>query len=103
MLNQFTSREKKLLAWTGVILLFLAFLWAVFAPDRGIFDLLLARQELEELQTENAKLEGRNRALREEIDKLQNDPAYLEERARKEYGMLKENEVLYLFKKKEKK
>jgi len=47
-------------------------------------------------------LEAKNKALQEEINRLENDPAYLEEKARKEYGMLKENEVLYIFKKKEK-
>ena len=59
-------------------------------------------EEIERLQIENKKLLEENTALQEEIDRLQNDPAYLEEKARKEYGLLKENEVLYIFKKKEK-
>ena len=56
--------------------------------------------EVEKLQAENQRLEAENKALRKELIRLQDDPAYLEEKARKEYGMLKENEVLYIFKKK---
>jgi cell division protein FtsB len=58
--------------------------------------------EVEKLQAENRRLENENKALQEELIRLQDDPGYLEEKARKEYGMLKENEVLYIFKKKEK-
>jgi cell division protein FtsB len=56
--------------------------------------------EVEKLQAENQRLEAENKALQEEINRLRDDPAFLEEKARKEYGMLKENEVLYIFKKK---
>ena len=100
MLKKFTSREKKLLSYTGLFFALIVFLWIVFAPDSGILDMFQSRQKLEKLQAENKKLEQDNKALREEIDRLQNDPAYIEEMARKEYGMLKENEVLYIFKKK---
>ena len=101
MLKKFTSREKKLLSYTGLFFALLVFLWIVFVPDSGILDMFRSRQKLEKLQAENIKLEQENKVLQEEIDKLQNDPAYIEEKARKEYGMLKENEVLYIFKKKE--
>jgi cell division protein FtsB len=97
---KFTSREKKILSYAGLFFALLALLWIVFAPNRGILDLFRAKEKLEQLQAENKKLEEENKALQEEIDRLQNDPGYLEEKARKEYGMLKENEVLYIFKKK---
>ena len=102
MLKQFTSHEKKLLSYAGLFFTLLVFLWIIFAPNRGILDLFRAQEKLEKLQAENRKLEKENKDLREEIDRLQDDPAYLEEKARKDYGMLKENEVLYIFKKKEK-
>jgi cell division protein FtsB len=60
------------------------------------------REELKKIQAENQRLKDENKALQEEISRLQDDPAYLEEKARKDYGMLKENEVLYIFKEKEK-
>ena len=46
------------------------------------------------------RISGKKELTLEEIDRLQNDPDYLEEKARKDYGMLKENETLYIFKKK---
>lgn len=101
MLNKFSSREQKLLPYLGLFLAILLILWIVFAPNRGLLDLYRAQNKLEKLQAENKRLEEENKALQAEIDRLQNDPAYLEEKARKDYGMLKENEVLYIFKKKE--
>ena len=100
MLNKLSTREKKLLPYAGLFLLLLLILWIIFAPARGMLSLYKTKKEIERLQTENSNLEEKNRGLQEEIDRLQNDPAYLEEKARKEYGMLKENEVLYIFKKK---
>jgi cell division protein FtsB len=102
MLSKFSKREKKQLPYIGIFLAILLVLWIIFAPNRGILALYKSQKEIERLQAENAKLEQENMALQEEINRLQNDPAFLEEKARKEYGMLKDNEVLYIFKKKEK-
>ena len=100
MLKKFTSREKKLLSYAGLFFALLVLLWIVIAPNRGIFDMVRTHEELEKLQAENRRLEDENKALQEEMNRLQNDPSYLEEKARKEYGMLKKNETLYIFKKK---
>lgn len=100
MHNKFTSREKKQLYNVGLMLTILLILWIVFAPQRGILALYRSQNEIERLQVENKRLAQENKMLQEGISRLQDDPAYLEEKARKEYGMLKENEVLYIFKKK---
>jgi len=100
MLDKLTKHEKKQLFYIGLFLIMLLILWIISAPDRGILALFRSKQEIARLQAENKKLEEENKVLQEEINKLQNDPAYLEEKARKEYSMLKENEVLYIFKKK---
>ena len=100
MLQKFSSREKKQLIYWGLFLASLLLLWIVFAPNRGVVALYKAKEEITRLQKENRRLAQENKVLQEEINKLQDDPAYLEEKARKEYGMLKENEVLYIIKKK---
>jgi len=100
MLNKLSNREKKQLPYVVIFFGILLILWIIFAPNRGILALYKSHKEIERLQAENAKLEQENMALQEEINRLQNDPAFLEEKARKEYGMLKDNEVLYIFKKK---
>ena len=102
MFSNLSAQEKKLLSYIGLIFLILLTLWIIFAPDRGMLSLYKTKKEIQRLQAENSSLEEKNRALEEEIERLQNDPAYLEEKARKEYGMLKENEVLYIFKDKKK-
>jgi len=102
MRNRFTNREKKHLLYAGFFCAALLILWIFFAPHRGALDLFRAQRELKKIQAENMRLKNENKALQDEIDRLQNDPAYLEEKARKEYGMLKDNEMLYIFKKKKK-
>jgi len=100
MRNKFTNNEKKLLLYSASFFGLILVLWIIFAPNRGVFDMIRSHSEIKRLQAENQRLAGENKALQEEINRLENDPAYLEEKARKEYGMLKENEVLYIFKKK---
>lgn len=100
MLQKFSNREKKQLIYWGLFLASLLLFWIVFAPNRGVVALYKAKEEITRLQEENRRLAQENKVLQEEINKLQDDPAYLEEKARKEYGMLKENEVLYIIKKK---
>jgi cell division protein FtsB len=102
MSEKFTRRERKLLPYIGISLFILLILWIVLAPNRGLLSLYRANQEMEKLQAQNRQLQEENRDLQEEITRLQKDPAYLEEKARKDYGMLKENEVLYIFKDKKK-
>ena len=103
MFNKYSRREKKQLSYFGLLFVILLLLWFVFAPNRGILALYKSQKEIARLQIENRRLAEENLALQEEINRLQDDPAYLEEKARKEYGLLKENEVLYIFKKKEQK
>jgi len=100
MLSKYSSREKKQLYAIGLFLVLLLILWIILAPNRGLLALYRSKQEIMRLEAENSRLAEENKALQEEINRLQTDPTYLEEKARKEYGMLKENEVLYIFKKK---
>ena len=102
MRNKITGQGKNQLYAFGMLLAALLILWIVFAPNRGILALHRSKKEIAKLQAENLRLKEENKTLQEEINRLQEDPAYFEEKARKEYGMLKDNEVLYLFKKKEK-
>ena len=100
MLNKFSRRDKKHFSYTGLLFLILLILWLIFAPGRGILALYESQKEIKRLQAENKSLAEENKTLQETLNKLQADPSYLEEKAREEYGMLKENEVLYIFKKK---
>ena len=100
MFKQFSRSERRQLLYIGVFLVVLILLWVLIAPKKSALHLVKANQELEAIQFENKRLEEENEVLREEIDRLKHDPTYLEEKARKEYGLLKKNEMLYKFEKK---
>jgi cell division protein FtsB len=95
-------QEGRLKRLAGIILAGVL-LWFLFAPERGVLALFKKRSELQELQKKNASSQAENARLREQLDRLKKDPAYLEDIARREYGLLKEHEIIYDFSKPEKK
>jgi cell division protein FtsB len=97
MLKIFSRLERKQLLYIGVFLIVLLLVWVFLAPRNSALHLFRVQKELKMIQTKNKALEEENAALRAEIDKLENDPAYLEEKARKDYGLIKKNELLYKF------
>ncbi len=89
-------QEKKTLRMV-VVLIVVALLWVLFSPRAGVFALLKSRSELKNLQQQTIALEEENVRLQKEIDRLQNDSEYLEEIARKNYGLVRKNELIYDF------
>ncbi len=69
-------------------------LWLVLSPWGGVSYFSLHR-ELAKLRDGNRELSENNRALVQEIERLKNDKAYLEKVAREQYGLLKNNEIIY--------
>ena len=70
--------------------------WLAFG-DRGFIYLYRMEKERHEYLERIKTLEAANQELRDEIYRLQYDRDYIEETARKELGLLKENEVIYKF------
>lgn len=79
----------------GVILLGLVY--TLFAPETGLVSYFMKRARLENAKQKTALLKKENTELEKDIDHLLHDPVYLEEVARKEYGLLRENETVYDF------
>lgn len=71
-------------------------LWLLLSPY-GLWQYTKISREMSQLQEENAHLEATNQDLRQKIERLKNDPEYLEEVARREYGLIKENELIFDF------
>jgi len=65
--------------------------------DRGILRAMQAGRQKAALQEEVRQLEAANAELRQEIESLRNDRRYLEAIARKELGMVKDDELVYQF------
>ena len=82
-----------------LILLFLAALLAVDAVfgDKGLFALRRARREHEEVARSLMRARQENARLREEVQRLY-EPAAVEEIARRELGLIKPGEILFIVK-----
>lgn len=77
-----------------VALLLLA--WVSFGKH-GLLDLYKMRKEEERCLAIVDDLKEKNRLLTAEIRRLREDPRYFESVARKELGLVRENEIIYRF------
>ncbi len=78
----------------GLVLVLFGF--ALFG-DKGVINTLRIMQYKASLEEKISQIEADNAELRREIDALRNDHRYLEALARKELGMVKEDELIYQF------
>lgn len=96
------GRLDKRIGILGAVLSFLVALWVLFSPEGALRYYRIAQEE-HALRAQNEALSEQNKELMKEIARLSNDPAYIEEVARKKYGYLKKNEILFEFKDRKKK
>ncbi len=82
-----------------VVLLVLVFIVIFFgtAGQRGIVRVYRLTKETNQIKTLNEKIRQENRNLKEEIDLLKRDRKYIEKIARQEFGLVKEDEIIYQF------
>lgn len=102
MFSKFSQRDRKKILTASVITALLLAGWLTLAP-KGLLTYYKIAKEISTISTEHKELEEQNKALREEIARLLNDSKYIEEIARKEYGFIRKNEVIFEFDKKKKK
>ena len=82
------------------LLLFIAAVIVVDAlvGEQGLFAMLKARRQAEELAATIARQRAENARLREEIGRLNDDPAAIEEVARRELGLIRPGEKVFIIK-----
>jgi cell division protein FtsB len=66
--------------------------------DQGLLATLRARQEYNELSQTIARQRAENARLREEARRLREDPAAIEEVARRELGLIRPGEKVFILK-----
>jgi cell division protein FtsB len=71
--------------------------WLGFG-QHGFIHLYRVGKERQAYEQRIQKLKEKNQALFDEIQRLRTDPKYVEQVARKELGLVKENELIYRFK-----
>jgi cell division protein DivIC len=75
--------------------------WILFFDDRDLITTQLKhKQELHRLEESKKYYEKQVAATRQELEQLKSDPALLEKYAREKYLMKRDNEDVYLIRKK---
>ena len=66
--------------------------------EKGLLELVRVRQQHRALETALAQARTHNMRLRNEVKRLNNDPSSIEEIARRELGLIKPGEKLFIVK-----
>ncbi len=90
--------KKQFLQALLITLVFIGFIlsWLAFG-ERGFIHLYRMERERQEYIDRIKKLEAANKKLMDEIDRLRNDREYIEATAKKELGLVRENELIFRF------
>ena len=96
MFSQFSHREHKQFWTICLVILAMLSLWLLFAPN-GVIRYYRLQNEIAVVKAETASLDEKSQALATEVRRLQKDPAYLEDVAREEYGLIRQNEMIFDF------
>ncbi|NVN98998.1 MAG: septum formation initiator family protein [Geobacteraceae bacterium] len=65
--------------------------------ERGLLRIYHLNREKQDVQSRLDLLKGENQKLVREVDALKNDRRYLESIARRDFGMVRKNEIIYQF------
>jgi len=94
------AREQRNMRFALGMIAFLSAVFLLFTSllgDKSLFQLHRMEQAREGWARENAALVKENRKLREKIRAARHDPFVVEKIAREELGMVRKNEIVYLF------
>ena len=87
--------------WKGlsIILIGLILLVCYFAlfGEKGVIKIIQLRRERDRIIADVNRMQEENKRLQEEIRRLREDSRYLESVARRDLGLIKENEILFIF------
>jgi cell division protein FtsB len=89
------ARGRRIAYW---LLVFVASLIVVdgLVGDRGLLAMLRARHEYDELAATIARQRAENARLRDEARRLKEDPSAIEEIARRDLGLIKPGEKVFI-------
>ena len=94
------QRPTRSLRIVHLLLIFVASMIVVDAlvGDRGLLAMLRARQEGDQLSATIARERAENARLRDQARRLRDDPTAIEEIARRELGLIKPGERVFIIK-----
>ncbi len=89
--------------WLMLLVLTGGFFFLTVHGYQGMRQIHQLAQKREDLIRDNQELNKKNETLYREITRLKQDPLYLEEVARKEFGLVKPNEIIFFIEDEKKK
>jgi cell division protein FtsB len=91
------GRNRRIVQW---LVLFVASLFVVdgLVGDRGLLAIMRARREYDTAAATVARQRAENARLREEARRLREDPAAIEEIARRDLGLIRRGEKVFIIK-----
>ena len=87
--------QKRFFLLPAAVIVFILF-FTVFG-DRGLLRINHLHRDRDEMQTRLLELKSENEKLKREVTALQSDRRYLESIARRDFGLVRSNEVIYQF------
>ena len=87
--------RKRMIIIPAVFILFILF-FTIFG-ERGLLSIRQLNREKQELQIKADELKVENEKLKREIEALRSDRRYLESIARRDFGLVRSNEIIYQF------
>jgi cell division protein FtsB len=86
--------KKQGLLLVAVVCFIIALLFFIVFSERGLADFNMMKKERDRIQDQNRQIVQDNLDLGVEIDRLKNDPKYIESVARKDFGMIGQDEIV---------
>jgi cell division protein FtsB len=87
-------RSNPIIILASGIFILIAMLFVIVFGDNGWLDLRTLKLERDQLVEQKTALFQENVTLFRQIDRLKHDPQYNEVMARRELGMIEENEII---------
>ena len=88
--------RRRRLAQFALVFIGCVLLLDALVGEKGLVDMIRARDEQHALESTLIEARRTNERLREEIRRLKEDPAVIEDLARRELGMIKRGEKLFM-------
>jgi cell division protein FtsB len=95
-----SAMKRKGLSILLIVLILLVWYFALFG-EKGVIKIIRLRRERDRIIADVNRMQEENTRLQEEIRRLREDSRYLESVARRDLGLIKENEILFIFEDKE--
>ena len=95
-MSRISEMKWKGLSFILIALILLVWYFALFG-EKGVIKIIQLRRERDRIIANVNRMQEENKRLQEEIRRLREDSRYLESVARRDLGLIKENEILFIF------